>query len=101
MKSVCAPAKIHLALHIIGAIWFYHYYRNYYKQNRNVLIKDLFLEMLALLFFTFLLNYLCSIGYKITAWIFLAVYALFSILTMCFIKKENPSFFELTAPLNR
>jgi hypothetical protein len=101
MKSVCVPAKIHFALHIIGAVWYYNYYRNDYKQNRNLLIKDLFLEMLALLLFTLLLNYLCNIGYKNTAWFFLILYALFSIIAMCFIKTENPSFFELTAPPNR
>lgn len=100
MKNICLPAKIHIILYIIFCIWGYYHYRNDYKNNTKLLFRDLLTDALGLLFFTFLLNYLCGVNYKNTAWFLLALFMALNIFTVYMIKKEKLSYFEFSAPLN-
>ena len=100
MKNICLPAKIHFILYIFFCVWSYHYFRNDYKNNNELLFRDLFLDTLGLFFFTWLLNYLCSISYKNSSWFLLVFFMALNIFTVYTIKKEKLSYFEFTAPMN-
>jgi hypothetical protein len=100
MQKVCLPAKIHFILHLIIMLWYYHHYRNDYKNNSEIFYYDLTLDIVLLLFFTWLLNYLCGINYKNTAWILLIFFIILGIVSVRIIKTDKLSYFETTAPLN-
>ena len=95
MANICLPAKMYFIVTIIGCIWYYNYYKNDYKNDKKLLFIDLSLDVLGLVFFTWLLNYLCIVNYKNMSWFLFIFYLLISLVGVYIIKREKLSLFEV------
>ena len=96
MKNICSPAKLFLIVTIIFCLWSYTYFRNDYIHNRKLFIFDISIDVLGIVFLTFLLNYLCRFGIKNTTWLLVIIYIILSLTAIYIIKKEKLSYFEAT-----
>jgi hypothetical protein len=94
--NICLPAKSYFIVTIICCIWYYTYFSNTYKYNSKLFFIDLSQDILALVFFTWLLNYLCITNYKNTSWFLFIIYLIMSISVIYIVKKEKLSYFEFT-----
>jgi hypothetical protein len=92
--NICLPAKLYFIVTVICCIWSYLYFRNDYKKNNKILLFDLSIDILALIFFTWLLNYLCISNYKNASWFLFIIYLIMSITTIYIIKSQKLSYFE-------
>ena len=93
--NICLPAKLYFIVTVLCCIWYYNYFRNDYK-NKNILFFDLSIDVLALVFFTWLLKFLCISSYKNASWFLFIIYLISSITVIYIIKKEKLSYFEAT-----
>ena len=96
MINICLPAKVFLIVTVIFCLWSYSHFRNDYKKNKKLFFIELSIDILALVFFTWLLNYLCINNYKNTSWFLFIIYLVSSITVIYVIKREKLSYFEAT-----
>ena len=95
--NICLLAKLYFIVTVICCIWYYNYYRNDYKNNKKILLIDLSIDILALIFFTWLLNYLCIRNYKNASWFLFIIYLVASITVIYtfILYREHFDFFEV------
>jgi len=94
--NICLPAKLYFIVTVICCIWYYIYFRNVFKKNNKIFFIELSMDVLALIFFTWLLNYLCIRNYKNASWFLFIIYLVMSITVIYIIKREKLSYFEVT-----
>jgi phosphoglycerol transferase MdoB-like AlkP superfamily enzyme len=96
MESFCLPAKLYFGITITFCAWYYNYYKNDYRNNKQALLVDLFIDIVLLIFFTWFLNYLCIVNYQNTSWFLFIIYLITSIIGIYAIKRYKLSYTEIS-----
>jgi hypothetical protein len=82
MFNLCLPSILYLIFYILFAVGSFFYFKKY---SLIYFISD----FITIIFFTWLLNYLCNINHKSISWILFSIFILISIIVIYFIKKFN------------
>jgi hypothetical protein len=82
MFKLCLPSILYLIFNILFTIWYIWYFKEYSLTN-------FIIYFITLIFYTWLLNYLCNINYKSISWILFFIFIVFSITSIFLTKKLN------------
>ena len=96
MDPICLPANLSFGITIIFCAWYYNYYKNDYINDNQVFLVDLLLDIVSLILFTWILNYLCIVNYQNTSWFLFIIYLITSIAGVYIIKRYKLSYTEIS-----
>jgi hypothetical protein len=88
MFNLCLPSILYFIFNLIFMIWSYIYFN-------KVVISQVLIDLVFLIFFTWLLNYLCIKDYKSISWFLFIFFIIISFSLIFFIKKFNLTYNDL------
>jgi hypothetical protein len=85
MFKLCLPSILYLISFVLFQIWGILYFKTTYLKNfKKYSFTDFITDFIAVIFHTWLLNYLYNINYKVISWILLFIIILLHITLMYF-----------------
>jgi uncharacterized membrane protein YeaQ/YmgE (transglycosylase-associated protein family) len=93
--NICLPAKLFFIATIIIYTWFYIYFKNVFEDNKKLFFIEVSIDVLVIVFGTWLLNHLCKANNKNVSWFIFITYLIGSIIIM-YIMKQNKFYFDVT-----
>jgi len=88
MFNLCLPSILYLIFYIIFMLLTYFYFR-------KIVISGFLLDIVFLIVFTWLLNYLCTKDYKSISWFLFIFFIITSFSLIFIIKKYDLSYDDL------
>ena len=88
MFNLCLPSILYFICSIIFMLWSYFYFK-------KIIITNVLLDIVYLIVFTWLLNYLCTKQYKSISWFLFVFYIIIRFGVIFIIKKFDLTYDDL------